>query len=89
MVFLRSEEHLERWLSRNGWEHGASISAATLNELAQRWWWSRLEPDWRPRSPDESQAILDELGLTGAFWQLVPVERDGADDERDAERLER
>ena len=70
MVFLRSEEHLERWLALNGWEPGASMSAPTLNELARRWWWTRLEPDWRPRSPEESQAILDEVGLTGAFWRL-------------------
>ena len=73
MVFLRSEEHLERWLAANGWEPGASMSAPKLNELARRWWWTRLDPDWQPRSPEESQAILDELGLTGAFWQLAPV----------------
>ena len=72
MVFLRSEEHLGRWLAANGWGSGASMSASTLNELAGRWWANRLEPDWRPRSAEESQGILDELGLTGAFWQLVP-----------------
>jgi hypothetical protein len=70
MVFLRSEEHLAGWLDANRWEAGASMSAATLNELARRWWWTRLEPDWRPRIPTESQAILDELGLTGPFWRL-------------------
>jgi hypothetical protein len=71
MVFLRSEEHLGRWLVRHGWEPGASMSATTLNELARRWWWTRVEPDWRPRTPAESQAILDELGLTGDFWRLT------------------
>jgi hypothetical protein len=71
MVFLRSEEHLSRWLDANGWGAGASMSATTLNELARRWWWTRLEPDWRPRTPQESQAILDELGLTGDFWRLT------------------
>ena len=71
MVFLRSEEHLERWLDRNGWEAGASLSATTLNELAQRWWRTRLDPAWRPRAPAESQAILDELGLVGPFWRLA------------------
>jgi hypothetical protein len=71
MVFLRSEEHLERWLDANGWEPGASMSAPTLNALARRWWWTRLQPDWRPRTLDESQAILDELGLTGPFWRLA------------------
>ena len=71
MVFLRSEEHLARWLDTNGWEAGASMTATTLNELARRWWWTRLEPDWRPRTPAESQAILDELSLTGDFWRLT------------------
>ena len=89
MVFLRSEEHLERWLGANGWEPGASMSALTLNELARRWWWTRLDPDWRPRSPEESQAILDEVGLTGAFWELVPVEGDSADDQPDADHFDR
>ena len=70
MVFLRSEEHLERWLGENGWDPGASMSAFQLNELARRWWWTRLEPDWRPRTAAQSQAILDELGLTGDFWRL-------------------
>ena len=71
MVFLRSEEHLTRWLGANGFEAGASLKAVQLNELARRWWWTRLEPDWRPRSAAESQAILDQLGLTGEFWRLA------------------
>ena len=71
MVFLRSEEHLERWLDASGWKPGASMSASTLHELARRWWWTRLEPDWRPRRATDSQAILDELGLLGEFWRLA------------------
>jgi hypothetical protein len=70
MVFLRSEEHLAQWLDANGWEPGATISAETANELARRWWWTRLDPDWRPRTTEESQAILSGLGLTGEFWRL-------------------
>ena len=70
MVFLRSEEHLERWLAGSGWQPGETMAAATLNELARRWWWTRLEHDWRPRAQAESQAILDELGLVGEFWEL-------------------
>jgi hypothetical protein len=72
MVFLRSEEHLERWLSANGWERGVSLSAPKLNELARLWWWTRLDPGWRPRTVDESQALLDSLSLTGDFWSLWP-----------------
>ncbi len=70
MVFLRSEEHLAGWLAGNGWEPGVTMTAATLNELARRWWSTRLDPDWRPRPPAESQAILEALGLTGEFWRL-------------------
>jgi hypothetical protein len=71
MVFLRSEEHLERWLGAIGRRPGGSMSATKLNELASRWWSTRLESAWRPRPVVESQAILDELGLTGDFWRLT------------------
>jgi hypothetical protein len=71
MVFLRSEEHLDRWLETTGYPTGATFSALTLNELAQAWWSSRLESDWRPRTRDESQAILERVGLTGDFWRLA------------------
>ena len=71
MVFLRSEEHLRRWLAARGYEAGATFAATILQELASRWWGSRLDPDWRPRSVDESQAILEAVGLVGEFWQLA------------------
>lgn len=70
MVFLRSEEHLGRWLDRDGYEPGATLTAAKMNELARSWWWSRLDPGWRPRAVGESQAILDAVGLTDEFWAL-------------------
>ena len=70
MVFLRSEEHLTRWLDADGWEAGETLTAAKTNELARTWWWTRLDPGWRPRTLEESQAILEALELTGEFWQL-------------------
>ena len=41
-----------------------------LRELGARWYGDRLDPDWRPRSAQASQRILEEVGLTGPFWQL-------------------
>lgn len=71
MVYLRSEEHLSRWLSDNDWEPGATLTAPKMNELSREWWGTRLDPGWRPRAPEESQAILERLGLTGEFWHLL------------------
>ena len=71
MVFLRSEEHLTRWLEANGWERGATLTAAKMNEVSRSWWGSRLDPGWQPRATQDSQAILDAAGLTDEFWQLV------------------
>jgi hypothetical protein len=68
MNLFRSEEHIARWL--DGREPGATIPVATLAELAVAWWHDRLDPNWRPHTPEDNQAILDGLGLTGPFWQL-------------------
>jgi hypothetical protein len=68
MNLFRSEEHVERWL--RGRSPGTTIPVATLARLAVEWWSDRLSPEWRPRTRAESQAILDDLGLTGSFWRL-------------------
>jgi hypothetical protein len=68
MNLFRSEEHIERWLA--GREPGATIPVTTLSALAHAWWSDRLDPDWRPHTRDENQAILASVGLTGVFWQL-------------------
>ena len=68
MNLFRSEEHIERWLG--GRSPGAAISVGKLCDLAHAWWSDRLAPDWRPRTREQNQAILDGLGLTGAFWRL-------------------
>ena len=68
MNLFRSEEHVEAWLGRR--EPGATITVSKLSELAHAWWRDRIAPGWQPRTREQNQAILDELGLTGAFWHL-------------------
>ena len=60
-------------LLRSGSEvtEGALVGLPTLRRLARRWYGDRLDPDWRPRTLAESQAILDGVGLTGEFWRLA------------------
>jgi hypothetical protein len=68
MLLFRSEGHLDRWLQ--GRPKGAVLPALTLVDLAYAWWGDRLDPEWRPHTREQNQAILDRLGLTGAFWEL-------------------
>jgi hypothetical protein len=68
MNLFRSEEHIERWLG--GREAGATIPVGKLAELAQAWWDDRIAPDWRPRTREQNQAILERLGLVDEFWRL-------------------
>jgi hypothetical protein len=51
-------------------EGGATIAVATLCDVAHAWWGDRLDPDWRPHTREQSQAILAACGLTGDFWRL-------------------
>jgi hypothetical protein len=68
MNLFRSEDHVTRWLA--GRTPGATLTVAALAALAHAWWSDRLDPDWRPHTRDQNQAVLDGLGLTGPFWRL-------------------
>jgi hypothetical protein len=68
MNLFRSEEHIQRWLRSR--EAGVTIPVAKLSELAHAWWSDRLDPDWRPHTRAQNQAILDGLGLVAEFWRL-------------------
>ena len=69
MNIFRSEEHIARWLGSR--EPGATIPVATLSKLAHEWWGDRLDPEWRPRTREQNQAILAGLGLVDPFWMLA------------------
>jgi hypothetical protein len=56
--------------SGEGTDSGALVAIDTLRALATRWYGDRLDPEWRPRTREQSQAILGAVGLTGDFWRL-------------------
>ena len=68
MNLFRSEEHIARWLGER--KPGATIGVTQLAQLGYAWYADRLDSHWRPRTRDQSQAILTAVGLTGEFWQL-------------------
>ncbi len=68
MNLFRSEEHIARWLGTR--TPGVTIPVTKLCDLAHAWWGNRVDPNWQPRSREQNQAILNELGLTDGFWNL-------------------
>jgi hypothetical protein len=72
MLLFRSKEHVNVWNAARQATSGGEMTLEQLWTLAQRWYAGRFDPDWQPRSPEASQEILTEVGLTGGFWQLRP-----------------
>jgi hypothetical protein len=62
MRLLRSEGELDGG--------GEVIGLEQLHELALAWYGDRMDPEWRPRTRDESQRLLADVGLDGEFWEL-------------------
>jgi hypothetical protein len=70
MSLFRSEDHVARWLSENGFDRGESIPIDSVLRLARGWYTDPRSADWRPRTRDESQRVLTDAGFVGDFWQL-------------------
>jgi hypothetical protein len=45
------------------------VSLETTWTLAERWYGDRLSAAWRPRAPEEADALFEEVGLVGDFWR--------------------
>jgi hypothetical protein len=72
MLLFRSEEHVRRWAHERRSPIGAIFDPRQGWRLATAWFEDRLSPDWRRKTPDEARAIFEDIGLTGAFWDLTP-----------------
>jgi hypothetical protein len=49
---------------------GVTITPEQTWRLADGWYRDKLNPDWRRHTLEETEALLDEIGLTGDFWSL-------------------
>ena len=70
MSLFRSEEHALAWTRANGYELGALLPLECVWALAKTWYTDPRDGGWRPRTRDESQALIASVGLTGPFWEL-------------------
>ena len=71
MLLFRSEEHVDRWCAQWKMPRGGLLTLDQAWRLAQAWYGpDRRDPNWRRKTVDEAEALLAQLGLTGAFWNL-------------------
>ncbi len=61
---------MRRWARGERCEPGAVVPLETVWQLADAWYADRLQPDWRRLTSEEMEALLDRVGLRGAFWRL-------------------
>lgn len=74
MLLFRSEEHVGRWCEQWKLPRGGVVTLVQGWELAQAWYGpDRRDPAWRRLTPEEAEAVLTRLGLTGSFWRLRPT----------------
>jgi hypothetical protein len=72
MLLFRSEEHMDKWCGDWRLKRGAVLTLGLCWRLAEAWYSAdRRDPNWRRRTPDEAQALFNELGLTSSFWKIT------------------
>ena len=70
MLLFRDEEHVDRWCAARDMHRGAVISLDQAWRLAHGWYRDKAKPFWRRHTLDETEALFDEVGLSGPFWSL-------------------
>jgi len=71
MLLFRSEDDVHAWCEKRRLTPGAILDLTRLWQLACSGYDDRLDPNWRRRTIGARQAILDDVGLRGAFWRLT------------------
>jgi len=61
---------VDSWCADRGLVRGATMTIPQAWELSEKWYGTRLEPDFRRPAKVEAQAIFESVGLSGPFWKL-------------------
>jgi hypothetical protein len=70
MTLFRNEQHLGKFLQKTNLPRGSALSLEQAWRLAAAWYRDPRDPSWRPRTREEQQAVVDSVGLRGAFWRF-------------------
>lgn len=70
MLLFRGEEHIERWCDQWRQSRGAMLTIEQAWRLAHAWYGNKMDRGWRRATVDETEALLEKLGLSGPFWRL-------------------
>ncbi|NIR46928.1 hypothetical protein GWO43_00400 [candidate division KSB1 bacterium] len=61
---------MERWCKQWNQPRGEILTLEQQWRLAQAWCGDLLQPDWRRKTAEETDAIFTTIGLTSPFWNL-------------------
>lgn len=61
---------MDRWCAARDLTRGAVITPEQAWALARGWYGNKLAADWRRHTPDETEALLSSIGLSGSFWSV-------------------
>ncbi len=67
-MFFRAESEIDEWCQAHKCQRGATLSLATVWQLAQHWYKDRMSPDFRGRTLDSVREIFKQLNLSEGFW---------------------
>jgi len=67
---FRSPGAIGEWSKRHALPHGQGVPLAQVALLAQHWYGSHANPEWRKWTITEAQEIFHRSGLTAEFWDL-------------------
>lgn len=70
MLLFRDEEHVDQWCGVRDLQRGAIITPDQTWRLATGWYGNKVKADWRRHTLEETETLLDSIGLTGPFWNL-------------------
>ncbi len=70
MLLFRAEEHIHRWCRARDLPLGATLTPEQGWRLAHPWYKDKVKPEWRRHTLEETEALLADIGLSGAFWAL-------------------